>query len=161
MAEAPPDAAALLQAARRLLPGTALVGAPFRIWRQCPAAEPGLLDLVTPAEGWACIAWCAAARPLGLLEFRAAGGAAAMPVAEHPWLAHALLLGLAQASLPHAEAHYLALFEAPGAGADRALVADCLDHELVVPLMPGTEVMHGLEFAAWLHRLGCGGRPEP
>jgi len=155
MAEAAPDAATLLAAARRLLPGTALVGAPFRIWRQHPAAEPPLLDLVAPAEGWACVAWSGAAAPLGLLELRA-DSVTAMATAEHPWLAHALLLGLAQASLPHAEGHYLGVFDAPGAGADRALVADCLDHELVVPLQPGAEVMHGLEFAAWLHRLATG-----
>lgn len=153
MAEAPPDPASWLAVAARLLPGAALVGAPFRIWRQRPAAEPGLLDIATPAAGWACIAWSGEAAPLGLLEMHADGGGRTLATAEHPWLAHALLLGLAQASLPHAESHYLSAFDIPGAGADRALVIDFLDHEVVVPLQPGAEVMHGLEFAAWLHRL--------
>lgn len=156
MAEAPPDPAAVLAQARRHLPEAALVGPAFRIWRQRPAEEPGLLDVVTPAEGWACIAWSTRAAPLGLLELGPEGGGRLMAAAEYPWLAHALLLGLAQASLPHAESHYLSAFDVPGADVDRALVVDFLDHELVVPLQPGAEVMHGLEFAAWLHRLAAG-----
>lgn len=159
MAEpAAPDAATALALARRHFPGTALVGAAIRIWRQRPAAEPGMLEVVPPAEGWAFIAFGPTAAPLGLLELRAGDGGAAsraLSAAEHPWLPHALLLGLALASLPHAETHYLSAFDLPGAGTDRALVADLLDHELVVPLHPGAEVMHGLEFAAWLHRLAA------
>ncbi|MBX9697826.1 MAG: hypothetical protein K2X74_00260, partial [Acetobacteraceae bacterium] len=150
-----PDAAAALALARRHLPDAVLVGAPLRIWRQRPAAEAGMLDIVTPAEGWAFIAFGAAAEPLGLMELRGEESHA-LAVAEHPWLAHALLLGLAQAALPIAEGCYLGAFSVAGAAADRALVADCLDHELVVPLHPGAEVMHGLEFAAWLHGLADG-----
>lgn len=155
MAEAP-DPAAVLAQARRHFDGVALLGAAMRIWRQRPAAEAGMLDIVTPAEGWAFIVFGAAAAPLGLLELHADGGSRALAVADHPWLAHALLLGLAQAALPGAENCYLGAFSAPGAGVDRAIIADCLDHELVVPLHPGAEVMHGLEFAAWLHGLAAG-----
>jgi hypothetical protein len=155
MAEAP-DAAAALALARGRFPGAALLGRPLRIWRQRLAAEPGLLEVETPALGWAHVVHDAAAAPLGLLELHADGTARAMAVAEHPWLAHALLLGLAQAHLPHAEGCYLSAFSIPGAGADRALVADCLDHEMVVPLHPAAEAMHGLEFAGWLHALAAG-----
>lgn len=152
MAEAP-DPAAVLEIARRYLGTVALLGAPLRIWRQRLAAEPGMLEIETPALGWAFIAFGPAAAPLGLLELHADGGARALAVAEHPWLAHALLLGLAQTHLPHAEGSYLSAFAVPGAEADRALVADCLDHEMVVPLHPAAEAMHGLEFAGWLHAL--------
>lgn len=154
MAE-PPDPATALARAQRHFAGVALLGAAMRIWRQRPAAEAGMLDIATPAEGWAFIAFGAAAQPLGLLELHADGGTRALAVADHPWLAHALLLGLAQAALPIAESRYLGAFAVPGTGCDRAIIADCLDHELVVPLHAGAEVMHGLEFAAWLHGLAA------
>lgn len=152
MAE-PPDPATVLDLARRHLGAVVLLGPPLRIWRQRLAEEAGMLEIETPALGWAFIGFGAAAAPLGLLELHADGSARAVAVAEHPWLAHALLLGLAQAHLPHAEGCYLGAFAVPGAEADRALVADCLDHEMVVPLHPAAEVMHGLEFAGWLHAL--------
>jgi hypothetical protein len=155
MADAP-DPGAALAIARRHFAGTALLGPPLRIWRQRLAAGSGMLEVETPALGWAFIAFGPTAAPLGLLELHADGSARAIAVAAHPWLAHALLLGLAQGHLPHAESSYLSAFSVPGAETNRALVADCLDHEMVVPLHPAAEVMHGLEFAGWLHALAAG-----
>lgn len=154
MADAPERSTALALA-RRHFADAALLGRPLRIWRQRLAAEPGMLEVETPALGWAFIAYDALAVPLGLLELHADGTARGSAVADYPWLAHALLLGVAQTHLPHAEGCYLSAFAVPGAEADRAIVADCLDHEMVVPLHPAAEVMHGLEFAGWLHALSA------
>jgi hypothetical protein len=153
VAEGGEERGAASEAARRHFATVALLGPGLRVRRLRASAEGGLLEF-QDGIGWAFIAWDARVLPLGLIECDAAGRGRILSAASEPWLAHALLLGLAQASLPQAEFAYLAAFDAPEAGCDRALVADCLDHELVVPLCPGAEVMHGLEFAAWLGRRG-------
>lgn len=147
----PPSEAALLDAARRHWPACRAVGTPLRLWRQIPSAtEEGLLDLVQPALGWAAIAWGGRGEPLGLVEMHAAGAPRALRTAEHPWLPRALHLASAQLCHPDLHAGYVTAFDAPGTGMDRAIVADLLLHELVVPLQEGTEVLDGPEFAAWL-----------
>ncbi len=153
MTEHPPEEAILLDAARRHLPDCRMVGPPLRLWRQRPSAtEAGMLDLVAPALGWVAVAWGPRAAPLGLIERHDDGATRARRTAEHPWLPHALHLALAQMALPEVHAAYAVAFDAPGTGLDRAIVVDLLLTELVVPLQPGTEVLAGPEFAAWLWR---------
>lgn len=156
MAEAgPPDEAAALAAARRHFPDCRMVGAPLRLWRARPAAEAGMLELAHPAAGWAFIAWNGRAEPIGLVELHADGREVAhRGAAARPWLRHALHLALAQVSLPDLHAAYLIAFEAPGEDLGRAMVADFLHYEVVVPLQDGAAAMPGTEFAAWLHRHG-------
>ena len=147
-----PGEAEALAAARRHFPGCVMVGAPLRLWRQRPSAtEPGVLEVVQPALGWAVVAWGDRAVPLGVVELHADGTGRALDAAGRPWLAHAIHLALAQFALPDLHAAYLAALDE--AGVERAFVADFLRHELVVPLAEGAGVMPGEEFAAWLCRM--------
>lgn len=149
----PPEEAEALAAARALFgEDCAMVGEPLRLWRHRPsAAQAGLLEVVSPALGWAFIAWGPRGRVLGLLELHADGTRRALAVAAHPWLAHGLHLALAQMALPDLHAAHVAAFDAPpGTAMDRAIVADFLHHELVVPLAEGAGAAPGEEFAAWL-----------
>ncbi len=147
----PPTEAEALEAARAAFPGALMVGEAVRIWRQRPSAEqPGLLEVVRPALGWAFVAWGARAAPLGIVELHADGGRRALAVEGRPWLARGIHLALAQFALPDLHVACLVAFEAPaGTGMDRAFVADFLHHELVVPLAEGAGVTPGEEFAAW------------
>jgi hypothetical protein len=155
-APSPPDETALLEAARRHLPGCRMVGMPLRLWRQRPSAkEDGLLDLVQPALGWAVIAWGARGEPLGLLELHADGVERALSAADLPWLTRALHLALAELCHPELHAGYVVAFDAPGTGVERAVIADLLLHELVVPLQEGAQVLDGPDFAAWLQAHGA------
>jgi hypothetical protein len=149
-----PSPEALLDAARRHFPDCRLVGRPLRLWRQRPSAEQeGLLDLVHPAAGWVAVAWDGHAEPLGLLEIHADGTEVAHRTAEKPWLPHALHLALAQLHLPELHAAYAVAVDAPGTGLERAVVADLLHCELVVPLQDGAQVLDGMDFASlvWRH----------